>query len=286
MAVTANTPRGGNRPPPGGKTDHETMAKEGKGQKKRCASDGGNTADKSHKRSSTEGDDDKKSSTKGDGAMTPHDRNAETNLKKDPCCGDRPPPHKKNDQESMDKGRKGQKKHSASYDSDTADKIHKWSSAEGNDDKNKDAGTNGASGDGERLTATNGRDTSSTKGDGTTTPHDCHAETNLQKDADTHSSAEGDDNKNKDACTNGAPGDGKRLTATNDWDTSSTKRKGATTPHDCSNAETNEQKDAGTVSQSIFKTPVPNTTVSNIGFFQFGKTRKSNVTKIFHNTSS
>ncbi len=109
-----------------------------KGQKKRSASNGGNTADKSHKRSSAEGDNDKNedagtngapgdgermtatnvhdmSSTKGDGATTPHDCDAETNLQKDPCCGNRPPPHEKNDQESMDKVTKGQKKHSASY---------------------------------------------------------------------------------------------------------------------------------------------------------------------------
>ncbi len=127
MAVTANTPHGGDRPPPRGKIDHETMAKGGKGQKKRCASDGGNTTDKSHKWSSAEGDDDKnedagtngapgdgermtttdfrdRSSTKGNGATTPHDCDAEINLQKDPCCDDRPPLHKKNDQESIDKG--------------------------------------------------------------------------------------------------------------------------------------------------------------------------------------
>jgi hypothetical protein len=72
---------------------------------------------------------------------------------------------------------------------------------------------------------------------------------------------EGNDDKNKDACTNGASGDGERLTATDGCDTSSTKRKGATTPHDCVNAETNKQKDAGTVSQLIFETPVRNTTI-------------------------
>ncbi len=97
--------------------------------------------------------------------------------------------------------------------------------------------------------ATDSRDTSSTKGNGTTNPHDCDAETNLQKDADTHSSTEGDDDKNKAACTNEAPGDGERLTATDGCDTSSTKRKGTTTPHDYVNAKTNKQKDAGTVSQ-------------------------------------
>ena len=57
MAVTANTPRGGDPPPPRGKTNHETTAKGGDGRKKRCASDGSNTADKSHKRLSTEGND-------------------------------------------------------------------------------------------------------------------------------------------------------------------------------------------------------------------------------------
>jgi hypothetical protein len=147
MAVTANTPRGGNQSPPRGKTDHETTAKVGKGRNKCCASDGGNMVDKSHKRSSVEGDDDKnkhmtatnvrdKSSTKGDGATMPHDCNAETNLQKEPRCGNRPPLHKKNDQESMDKGRKGRNKCSASYDGNTGDKSHKRSSAEGDDDKN------------------------------------------------------------------------------------------------------------------------------------------------------
>jgi hypothetical protein len=189
-----------------------------KGQKNRSASDGGNMANKSHKRSSAEGDNDKnedagtkgapgdgermtvtdvrdKSSTKGNSATTPHDRDAETNLQKDPRCGNCPPPHEKNDQEPMDKVTKGRKKRSANYNGNTGDKSHKRLSAEGNNDKNKDTGTNKAPGDGERLTATNGRDTSSTKGDGATTPHDCDAETNLQKDADTHWSAEGNDDK-------------------------------------------------------------------------------------------
>ncbi len=127
-----------------------------------------------------------KSSTKGDGATTSHDCDAETNLQKDPCCGNRPPPHKKNDQESMDKVTKGGKKRSTSYDGSTGDKGRKRLSAEGDNNKNKDTGTNEASGDGERLTATNGCNTSSTKGNGATTPHDRDAETNLQNDADTH----------------------------------------------------------------------------------------------------
>ena len=142
MAVTANTPPRGDRPPPRRKTDSETMAKGGKGRNKRCASDGGNTADKSHKRSSAEGDNDKskrmtatdvrdKSSTKGDGATTPHDHDAETNLQKDP----RPSPHEKNDQESMDKVTKGEKKRSASYSGNMGDKSRKRSSAEGYNDK-------------------------------------------------------------------------------------------------------------------------------------------------------
>ena len=189
-----------------------------KGQKKRSASDGGNMANKSHKWLSAEGDDDEnedagtkgapgdgermtvtdvrdKSSTKGNSATTPHDCDAETNLQKDPRCGNRPPPHEKNDQESMNKVTKGGKKRSASDGGNTANKSCKRLSGEGNNDKNKDTGTHEAPGDGERLTATDGRDTSSTKDDGATTPHDCDAETNLQKDADTHSSAEGDGDK-------------------------------------------------------------------------------------------
>ncbi len=78
-----------------------------------------------------------KSSTKGDGTTTPHDCDAETNLQRDPHCGNRPPPHEKNDQESMDKERKGQNKRSASYDGNTKDKSHKRSSAEGDEDKVK-----------------------------------------------------------------------------------------------------------------------------------------------------
>ena len=158
MAVTANTPRGGDRPPPRKKNDHETTAKGGKSRKKRSASDDGNTADKSHTRLSTEGDEDKNEdtgtngvpgdgecmtatnglerlSTKGDGAMTPHDHDAETNLQKDPRGGNRPPPHKKNDPESMDKGGKSQKKRSASDEGNTVNKSHKWLSAEGHFNK-------------------------------------------------------------------------------------------------------------------------------------------------------
>ncbi len=86
-----------------------------------------------------------KSSTKGNGAPTPHDCDAETNLQKDPRCGNHPPPHKKNDQESMNKVTKGgKKKRSASYDGNTRDKSHKRLSVEGNEDKNKDTGTNEA----------------------------------------------------------------------------------------------------------------------------------------------
>ena len=67
---------------------------------------------------------------------------------------------------------KGQKKRCASDGGNTADKSHKRSSAEGDDNKNKDAGTNGAPGDGKPLTATDGCVSSSTKGNGTMTPHD------------------------------------------------------------------------------------------------------------------
>ena len=120
-----------------------------------------------------------------------------------PRGGDRPPPHEKNDRETTAKGGKGQKKRSASNDGNTADKSHKQSSAEGDNDKNEDTGTNGAPGDGERLRVTNGRDTSSAKGDGALTPHDRDAETNLQKDADTDAcyNRNAETNEQKDAGT-------------------------------------------------------------------------------------
>ena len=102
-----------------------------------------------------------------------------------PRGGNQPPPRKKNGRETTAKGGKSQKKRSTSNDGNTVSKSHKRSSAEGDNNKNKDAGTNGAPGDGKCLTVTNGRDTSSTKGNNATTPHDCNAETNLQKDADT-----------------------------------------------------------------------------------------------------
>jgi hypothetical protein len=115
-------------------------------------------------------------------------------------------------------------------------KSHKWSSAEGDNDENKDAGTNGAPGDGKRLMATDSRDTSSTKGNGTTTPHDCDAETNLQKDADTDAR------------------------------------------YNC-NAETNKQKDAGTESQLISETLVWNTTVSKNVFSNLEKHKNLTLSK-------
>jgi hypothetical protein len=73
-----------------------------------------------------------------------------------PCGGNRPPLGEKNDPESMANGGKGQKKRSASNDGNMVIKSHKQSSVEGDDDKNKNAGTNGAPGDGKRLMATNG----------------------------------------------------------------------------------------------------------------------------------
>ena len=96
-----------------------------------------------------------------------------------PRGGNQPPPRKKNGRETTAKGGKSRKKRSASNDGNTADKIHKRSSAESNGNKNEDAGTNGVPGDGERMTATDGRDTSNTKGNGPMTPYDSDAETNL-----------------------------------------------------------------------------------------------------------
>ncbi len=168
-----------------------------------------------------------------------------------PNSSERPPPPKKNNHQTG----KGKNKRGASNDGDAARKSPKRTGAEDNDNKKKDIDTNGAPVDSEHLTKTDRK---------------------------------GDDDNNKDAGTNGAPEDFEPL-ATDGPDTSSTKHDSPTTPHDQNadrNPETNEQKDAGTDSHSIFETPVRNTTVSKNGFFQFGKTRLSNLTIIFHNSSS
>jgi hypothetical protein len=180
------------------------MTREAKGQKKRGANDNGNTAKKSHKRSSAEGNNDEDkaaggangapgdgecsmahngreaSGTQGaeeskndvDSATTPPDGDAETN---------------ESSLSTKDKA-KGRKKRGANDSGNTAKKSHIRSSAEGYNDEDKAVGANGAPRDGERSTTHNGREAASgTQGagsknnnNGATTPPNGDAETNEQ----------------------------------------------------------------------------------------------------------
>ncbi len=209
---------------------------------------------------------------------------------------------------------KGRKKRGANNDGNTPKKSHKRSSAEGddNDDKPK-GGTNGAPGDGDRLTAHNGRKASGTQGaeeskddvDSATTPPDGNAETTKNKatkeakgrkkqsannDGKTakkshiRSSTEGNDDEEKEVSANGAPGGRKRSTAHNGRKASGTPQ-GAGSKNDVDQATTPPDGDAETNKQRVnlsMQTPVQNNSVSKKGFFQSGKTQKSNLTIIRH----
>jgi hypothetical protein len=235
-----------------------------------------------------------------------------------PCGSSRPPPHEinqqNNDRQLKTTEAKGQKKRGAINDGNTPKKSHKRSSAEGNDDDDKaKGGANGAPGDGDRSTAHNGREASGTQGaeeskdnvDSATTQPAGNPETNENKaikeakgqkkrgandDGKTakkshiRSSTEGDNDEEKEVGANGAPGGRKRLLAHNGRKALGTPQGAgsknevnrATMPPD-GDAETNEQR----VDLSM-QTPVQNNSVSKNGFFQSGKTQKSNLTIIRH----
>jgi hypothetical protein len=235
-----------------------------------------------------------------------------------PCGSSRPPQREinkqNNDRQSKTTEVKGQKKRGANDDGNTPKKCHKRSSAEGDDDDNKaKGGANGAPGDGDHSTAHNGREASGTQGaeeskdnvDSAMMPPDGDAETNenkatkeakgrkkrgandngnTAKKSHIRSSTEGDDDEEKEVGANGAPGNRERSTAHNGRKALGTPQGAgskndidrATTPPD-GNAETKKQR----VDQSM-QTPVQNNSVSKNGFFQSGKTRKSNLTLIRH----
>jgi hypothetical protein len=283
MANVAKTAHG-SPPPPPHKTnqrnnDRQSMTREAKGRKKRGANNDGNTAKKSHKRSSPEGNDDEDkpaggangvpgdgkrstahngreaSGTQGaeeskndvDSATTPPDGNAETN---------------ESSLSTKDEA-KGQKKRGANKGGNTAKKIHVWSSAEGNKDEDEAVGANGAPGDSKRSTTHNGRKAASgTQGagskndvDGATMPPDCDAETNEQ-------GAGEDTGHNKQGANEKSQG-------------------GTSTSNDCSRGN----ESSLSLDQNM-QTPVRNTLVSKNGFFQSGKTQKSNFTIIHHTSLS
>ncbi len=95
-----------------------------------------------------------------------------------------------NNRQSKTTEAKGQKKRGTNNNGNTPKKSHTRSSAEGdNDDDKPKGGANGAPGDGDRLTAQNGREASGTQGteeskddvDSATMPPDGDAETTKNK---------------------------------------------------------------------------------------------------------
>ncbi len=141
-----------------------------------------------------------------------------------------------------------------------ATKSQKRSSAEGNNNEDKATGANGAPGDNEHLTAPNGCEASGTQGagskndvNGATTPPDGDAETNKQGAEDTGHNEQG----------------------------ANEESQGTSTSNDCSRGN----ESSLSLDQSM-RTPVRNTSVSKNGFFQFGKTQKSNFTIICHTSLS
>ncbi len=134
-------------------------------------------------------------------------------------------------------------------------KSRKRSSAEGHINEDEAAGAKGAPGGHEHSTAPNGHKASSTQGagtknnvDGTTPSPDGDAEHNNQGAKDADPNEQGANEKSQE-----------------------TSRS-----NKCSANESSLSHD------SSMQTPVRNTTVSKIVFFQFGKTRISNLTIIRH----
>ncbi len=240
---------------------------------------------------------------------------------KTPHGSPRPPPREtknqqNNDRQSMTKEAKGWKKRGANNDGKTAKKSHKRSSTEGYDDENKAAGAttppdgNAETNEQEAEDTGHSKQGANEKSQGTSKGQNkCNANDNGKTvtKSQKRSSAEGDNDEDKAAGANGAPGDNKRLMAPNGCEASGTQGAGskndvdsATTPPD-GDAETNEQgaedtghneqganeKSQGTstsnncscgnesslsLDQSM-QTPVRNTSVSKNGYFQFGKTQ-------------
>jgi hypothetical protein len=134
-------------------------------------------------------------------------------------------------------------------------KSRKRSSAEGHIDDDKAAGAKGAPGGHERLMAPNGRKASSTQGAGTknnvngaTPSPDGDTEHNNQGAKDADPNKQGANEKSQE-----------------------TSRSNERSPNESSLSH-----------DSSIQMPVWNTTVSKSGFFQFGKTQKSNLTIVRH----
>jgi hypothetical protein len=144
---------------------------------------------------------------------------------------------------------------SSNDDNKTTTKSRKRSRAKGHIDEDEAAGAKGATGGHERSRAPNGRKASSTQGAGTknnvngTTPSpDDDAEHNNQGAQDVDPNEQGANEKSQE--------------------TSRSNKRSA--------------NESSLSHDSSMQMPVHNTTVSKIVFFQFGKTRKSNLTIIRH----
>jgi hypothetical protein len=144
---------------------------------------------------------------------------------------------------------------SANDDGKTMTKSRKRSSAKGNNNEDKAAGAKRAPGGHERSTVPNRRKTSSTQGVGT--------QNNV---AGATPSPDGDAEHNAQGAEHADPNE----QGANDKSQETSKsNKRSTTESSLSH-------------DSSMQTQVRNTTVSKTGFFQFGKTQKSNLTIIRH----
>jgi hypothetical protein len=172
------------------------------------------------------------------------------------------PDQPKDDGQSANNAQSGKKRKGASGDTCSANnngktttKSRKWSSAEGHIDEDEAAGAKGAPGGHERLTAPNGRKASSTQGagtkynvDGAMPSPDGNAEHNDQGAKDADPNEQGANEKSQET----------------------------------SRSNEHSTNESSLSHDSSMQMPLQNTTVSKIVFFQFGKTRKSNLTIICH----
>ncbi len=134
-------------------------------------------------------------------------------------------------------------------------KSRKQSSAKGNNDEDKATGAKGAPGGRERLTVPNGHKASSTQGAGTKNNVDGATP-----------SPDGDAEHNKQGAEHADPN--KQGAHEKSQETSRSNKRSA--------------NESSLSHNSSMQMPVRDTTVSKTGFFQFGKTRKSNLTIICH----
>jgi hypothetical protein len=144
---------------------------------------------------------------------------------------------------------------SANNNGKTTTKSRKRSSAKGDNNEDEAAGAKGAPGGHEHLTAPNGRKASSTQGAGTKNNVDSAAP-----------SADGDAEHNEQGAEDADPN--KQGANGKSQETSRSNKRSA--------------NESSLSHDSSMQMPVRNTTVSKTVFFQFGKTRKSNLTIIRH----